>query len=98
MGQMSKVGRKATKVGVNKDKSIISVKYHQTEVVHVENNIVTLNNGGYLTVTTKARMNQTAMEFGLNFNVYQNKYDWFCRTPQGITVPFVGKTLSFIRG
>jgi len=57
----------------------------------MNNKTVTLNSGGWRTVTTKARMNQAANQFGLEYTVYQEKDDWFVQIggwENGQTLPF----------
>ncbi len=85
MPQMNKVGKVATTVRNKND--VISVVYHQTEVVRVENGIITLNHGGWKTFTTKARMNQASRQFGLGYYVFQKDGAWF--------VDYAGKTVPF---
>ena len=54
----------------------IHLQYHQTRVVTFhDDNTFTLNSGGYLTSTTKRRIN----EYG-PCHVYQRKGEWFIRT------------------
>jgi hypothetical protein len=75
MGQMSKCkGRATTIVKAGND---LYVTYHDTTVVKVRKGIITLDTGGYRTVTTKARMNQASRQFLLGYNVYQKDFDWF---------------------
>jgi hypothetical protein len=64
------------------------VTYAQTNIVSWRDGVVTLKSGGWETVTTKRKMNQAAMQFGLNYGVYQKDYDWFVDLPNGETVPF----------
>ena len=66
------------------------VRYHYTDVVSFNEDTIVLRSGGWQTVTTKARMNQTANQFGLNFSVFQRKGSWF--------VDFNGETLDFSDG
>ena len=72
---------KTTQRVVNEDNDrILSVVYHNTEVVKVINdNQVVLNNGGYYTATTKRRMNQASMQYNLGFSVYQSEFCWYVR-------------------
>jgi len=50
----------------------ISVYYRGTEVARKEGNTITLNSGGWETVTTKRRMNQFSNQFCQGrFQVYQ---------------------------
>lgn len=71
----NKIGKTATKVTINGTST--EVKYHATVVVKFDENEIILNSGGWRTVTTKSRMNQTSNEFNLGFGVYQRKGDWF---------------------
>lgn len=75
MGRMNKVGKTATKIRT--EAGVTFVRYHATDVVAFTADRITLNSGGWRTATTKARMNQTAQEFGLPFSVFQNKGEWF---------------------
>ena len=63
----------------------IELWYHQTPVVRVETtergDIITLNSGGYKTVTTKARINDFfRYSSKYNFMVYQKDYTWYVST------------------
>ena len=77
MGQGSKIGKHATKV--TKDGTTSTVRYWATDVVKInwDTGIITLNTGGWWTVTTKLRMNQASREWGLGYYVYQSKGEWF---------------------
>ena len=55
-----------------------------------------LNTGGWPTVTTKARMNQTANQYDLGFTVYQKDFNWFVQTAFAI-IPFDGSILTLDR-
>ena len=56
---------------------VTSVTYHNTVVVEWDAKTITLNSGGWKTVTTKTRINQAANEFDLGFNLYQDNGEWF---------------------
>lgn len=84
---MSKMPQHATVVvdRPNGDKVVV---FHETEIVTIRRDrTVVLDSGGWLTSTTKTRMNQAAEEFGLNFKVFQEKKQWFVMIPGG-TLPF----------
>ena len=90
MSRLNRVGKVATLVfdcGITGEKVI---RYHTTDVVRFNDEEITLNSGGWQTVTTKVRMNQASNQFGLGFGVYQNKFNWF--------VDFQGATLDFKDG
>jgi hypothetical protein len=77
MAQQQKIGSTHTTV-VNTDKELI-VTFHVTQVVKVNKitGTVTLDNGGWLTPSTKTRMNQTSGQFGYKWNVRQKGGIWF---------------------
>jgi hypothetical protein len=77
MAQTQTVGSHRTTISTQD--GTISVVYHSTPVVSFNSDTITLRTGGYRTVTTKTRMNQTSNQFGLGFNVYQRAYQWFVR-------------------
>lgn len=62
---------------IRHDDGATIVRYHSTDVVTVRGNEITLDSGGWMTVTTKRRMNQAARTFGLPFSVYQRRGEWF---------------------
>jgi hypothetical protein len=102
MGQMHKISRNNTTV--TRHDGTVVVTLHSTDVVKVSlDKTVTLDTGGWCTVTTKARMNQAATELGLGFRVFAEKGNWFVRvfetTPNnfefGHTIPFDDRTISF---
>lgn len=86
MGQMIKVGKVATKI--IKEGDTTCVKYHNTVVVKFDDKQVRLDSGGWRTVTTKLRMNQTARQFGLEFGVWQENWEWFVQLPDKSVVDF----------
>ena len=93
MAQQDKVGTHQTKVGTEGRE--IFVKYWNTKVVSFTEDTIYLNNGGFLTNTTKTRMNQASNQFDLGFRVYQKNFDWFVEH-NGKTYEFIGnsKTLN----
>lgn len=76
-----------------------SVTYVHTRIVAWEGDIVTLNSGGWQTVTTKRKMCQAANQFALRFCVFQRKGEWFVMVrPAGHTWGDDGVTLPFKDG
>ena len=75
MAQMHTIGSHKTKV--ESDKGLISVTYHETKVVKVTRETITLDTGGWKTNTTKTRMNQASNEFDLRYRVYQKAGVWY---------------------
>ena len=102
MSQTHTIGKTATSVQRDPD-GTLRVVYHATEVVTVDpNGTITLRTGGWKTNTTKARMNQTANQFGLGFQVGQSNFQWavsVSRGDGGVTpprvIPFDKDTLIF---
>ena len=75
---------------------VLSVVYHNTEVVRVDATSITLNSGGYKTATTKTRMNQAANQFDLGYQVNQERGVWFVRH-RGNVIPFDGDEITIPR-
>ena len=88
MGQLNTIGTHKTTVAT--DDGFTRVTYHQTSVVKFNYNEIILNSGGWETVTTKARMNQTSNQFGLDYTVYQKDFEWF--------VNYNGKDYNYFDG
>lgn len=64
--------------------------YHSTKVAIFKDGKLTLNSGGYRTVTTKRRINQAFKMFGIDAYLYQKGNVWY--------VDKDGKTLEFFNG
>ena len=70
--KLDKIGSHKTSV-INDDNQLL-VAYHSTIVVKVVNdNYVILKSDGWLTNTTKTRMNQASNEYRLNYRVFQKE-------------------------
>lgn len=77
MAQTHKLGTRHTTV-TRKPNGELRVTYHSTDVVTVHSlGAITLDTGGWRTVTTKTRMNQASNQFGLGFQVHQDEFAWF---------------------
>ena len=72
------------------DDGTTKVVLHNTKIVEFSDKSISLNAGGWTTVTTKRRMNQISEMFGLGFSVYQKDFEWF--------VVWKDETLSFYDG
>jgi hypothetical protein len=95
MSQTQTIGRTATKVEHRGLETF--VRYHNTDVVQFDSLYITLDTGGWETATTKLRMNQASNQFNLGFSVYQKDFQWFVVIPQGETVEFTGRRMTFPR-
>ena len=92
------IGTHRTTVNTNRDNQLI-VCYHSTEVVKVINSkYVVLNSGGWLTPTTKRRMNQASEQYRLNFLVFQKGWTWYVKTPKGIAEYYDGIVIDIETG
>ena len=65
------------------------ITYQSTVIVKFNCDTVTLNSGGWDTVTTKRKMNQASRQFNLGYSVHQRDFEWFVTLPSGYVVPFV---------
>ena len=74
------------------DNGTTKVILYSTKIVEWNHNrdSIILNNGGWMTATTKRRMNQVAEQFDLGFTVYQKDFEWY--------VVLNGQTLLFENG
>ena len=90
----------------------VTVTYASTVVVRASGDTVTLDSGGWRTVTTKRKMNQASNQFALRFGVHQRKGQWYVdiKSPkyggdalapygQGLNIPFEdGMTFNIYTG
>jgi hypothetical protein len=85
--QMKKIGYETVIRRV--DDFTIGVRYHSTDIIRVDpTNIITLNNGGWGTPTTKDRLNQFLN--CLSARIYQKKGTWYIVGDNG--------TFEFVNG
>jgi len=86
----------ATTVNRGEDGSA-SVKYHDTEVYRLDSQgVLTLNTGGWKTITTKRRMNQAIRTFGPQHvgGVYQRAGAWYVDVDGVGEVEFLGEVFK----
>jgi len=87
MASQQKIGKVATSVKRDAD-GTLRVTYHHTHVVTVDSNgRITLDHGGWMSATTKTRMNQASNQLSLGYVVYQKKRKWFVAI-DGSELPF----------
>jgi hypothetical protein len=94
MAQQHKIGQHRTKVAQDGNTTVVT--YHTTQIVTVvhdgsNESTVVLDSDGWRSSTTKTRMNQTAIQFGLDYRVYQRNSRWFVDVgrPSTASIPFV---------
>ncbi len=78
MPHMDKLSSHAT--NITHDGAAMVVTYHRTQIVRFTDDTITLCMGGYDTVTTRRKMNQTAAQFRLPFIVYRDKGETYMRS------------------
>jgi len=73
----NQVGKHATTI-CEKD-GIVEMIYHSTKIATYDrkNKILTLDSGGYKTVTTKRRITEFANHYNLAIKLYQKGGSWF---------------------
>lgn len=52
------------------------IRYYNTPIVTFDVSHITLNHGGFMTVTTKQRMNQALAEENVHIKVFQLRHEW----------------------
>ena len=64
---------------VTDDGDKVVVRLHRTDIFILDRGIggVTLNSGGWRTVTTKKRINEALKEYGIPLRVWQSNFDWY---------------------
>ena len=82
----------------------VAIKLHSTNILTIdESDTVTVETGGWQTVTTKARLNEYLPD---GFRIYQERGQWYWETPKENRVPFTkgdkitaaGKLVSLATG
>jgi hypothetical protein len=100
MAQTHRIG--AHKTTVSHNEYHIYVTYHTTTIVDVNRSAdmqtVTLRSGGWLTPTTKLRMNQASNELGLGYHVFQKDHVWYVETKAGVFGFREGMRIDLVTG
>ena len=98
MSRTDTIGTHRTTVNVD-ELGYTRVVYHNTCVVRFNADEIILDTGGYQTVTTKRRMNQTARQFRLGFYVYQRDWSWYVSfdDTERDDIPFLSNRVVFGR-
>jgi len=86
MSRTDKVGSHKTSKSTN-DQGQRTIRYHDTDVVAWDHQVIILRTDGFTTRTTKLRMNQAAAEYGLGYHVWQKDFEWY--------VDYAGETFDF---
>lgn len=85
MANQNVIGKTATSVFT--ENGITKVIYHSTCVISWDEDTITLDSGGWLTATTKTRINQAANQFGLGLTLRQKAGEWIV-SYNGSDIPF----------
>ena len=95
MSRTDKVGSHKTSKSTN-DQGQRTIRYHDTDVVAWDHQVIILRTDGFATRTTKLRMNQAAAEYGLGYRVWQANFKWYVDY-EGETHRFSGLSLELTR-
>lgn len=72
---------------------VIFIQHHATPILTVwPDDTVQINNGGWYTSTTKARLNEYMSDLGIPYSIHQRKYIWYITGPEGEAL-FSGKLI-----
>ena len=88
--------RNARSTEITTNTAELTIRYHYTNVFSLnrQTGALSLDTGGWLTATTKLRMNQGMDLAGLPYTVYQEDHDWYVwRRDTDETVSFTDDTL-----
>jgi len=86
MSQQHTVGSHATTISTT-DRTT-AIKYQNTDVVTFNSDTITLNSDGWLTMTTKLRMNQASNQYNLGYRVHQRAGEWLVDLPDGTRIDY----------
>jgi len=73
--QQHQVGKGNTTIST--ENGTTRVTFHETVVVAFNDKKIVLDSGGWLSTTTKTRMNQASNQFDLGYQVFQQRGEWF---------------------
>jgi len=62
---------------VYQENGVWHCRYHDTNVVSWDEKTITLDNGGWFSYTSKARMNEVSLAYDLKYWVWQKNHNWF---------------------
>jgi hypothetical protein len=93
--QLDQIGTVSTTVSNDGIHTIVT--YHSTQVVKFNEKEIILNTGGWRSATTKVRMNQTSNQFGLGYQVWQERGEWYVKWEDGLTQTMLDETIRYER-
>lgn len=64
--------------------NVYTIKYHNTDIVKMVDDKITINNGGYYTKTTKERLN--TFLFRYDYYIYQKDFQWYIKNAKTNTI------------
>lgn len=83
----NRVSSYATTIAHNKYSGMKELTYHTSVIVAWDNSRIVLDSNGWMTVTTKRKMNQCSYQFNLGYTVYQEDFTWYVSW-KGEILPF----------
>ena len=89
-----------TTVHFNEEENVSIVRLHGNKIAEIDDDSMTIFDGGYQSVTTKSRLNALCDEFCITGEgVFQKNYQWFVRKFVGqMGTEKVFKTETFTNG
>ena len=84
--------KKKGNTSVIENQGLVVVRYHETDIMKHDKNAETiqLNNGGWLTDTTRRRINQYMSENNIDIQIVQKNFEWIVYS-KGEKIPFENK-------
>lgn len=73
---------------------VLTITYHNTDVVMVYPDHIRLDTGGFFTATTKKRMNEASLQYDLKFAVLSKNKKWYVSYNSQLT-EFTGDFIVF---
>lgn len=83
--------KKYSNTQVDSKPGLVSVTLYRTEIARIENGVLTLNHGGFVTATTARRMNEVLQQAGVKGTVGRNRGDMFYRAGDGGPTIYFGE-------
>ena len=72
----------------NEEENVSVVRLHGNKIAEIDDNSMTIFDGGYQSKTTKSRLNALLSAFGMDGEyVFQKNFQWFVNY-QGSPIPF----------
>mgnify|MGYP006921303925 CR=1 FL=1 len=89
--------RTATKIVTSTSTHAISLYYHDTEVAYYRPGVcLSLSTGGWMTATTKSRINDFCRVLELNVSVTQKDHGWSIHLARDTVTPWINAEYTLV--